>query len=264
MDEHDPDQAAGPTRSALSRKSSRTPVFVGFLVVLGLVAAWLWRRPTLPPLEPPRVALVDAGDPPAARRGPTVDAAQGESLLRRRLEGLSDSAEWKRWLAEKNLLGRFVAAVDLVASGESPRPLLSFLAPTEPFTVEGDAGALHASVASFARYDRVTQAVTGLDADKLAAAYGELAPYLRAAFQEIAPPGASFDARLHAALGKLTSTPLPDGTPVLLDGDHGYVYADPALEALSPAQKHLLRLGPTNAHALVRWLTALEHALPAP
>jgi hypothetical protein len=264
MDQREPDALPPQGRSALSRKSRLAPVSIAVLVILGLGAAWLWRRPARVPLERGPASIPDGGPAPGpAIPGPAVDLAVGEALMRKRLEGLSTSPEWTRWLGEKNLLARVVAAVDLVASGESPRPVLSFLAPSGSFTVEGDGGALHASAAGFARYDTLRQAVTGLDPAKLAAVYVELAPVLRAAFKEIAPPSASFGSRLHAAIAKLTSTPISEGLPLLVDGDHGYVYADPALEALSPAQKHLLRMGPTNARALVSWLAALERALPA-
>ena len=37
---------------------------------------------------------------------------------------------------------------------------------------------------------------------------------------------------------------VPDGEPTLVPRGALWAYADPALEALSPAEKHLLRLGP--------------------
>ena len=43
-----------------------------------------------------------------------------------------------------------------------------------------------------------------------------------------------------------------------------YVYADLTLEQLSPAQKHLLRMGPANARAIQGWLKKLEEAIPKP
>lgn len=267
MDQHDPQPPGPPGRSSLTRRSSVAPALLGVAVVLALGAAWLWRSGALEQQSPPRPEPVDAGAAPVAAAAVPdsgVDAASGEALFRRLVGALSPAPELARWLAEPNLLARAVAAVDLVAAGESPRPVLGFLAPTGHFTVEGDGGPLHASPAAFARYDRLTQVLTSLDPVRLGSIDGQLAPFLRAAYKEIAPPGASFDARLHAALARLTSTPLPEGTPELRDGDHGYVYLDPKLEALPPAQKHLLRLGPANARALVAWLAALDRALPAP
>ena len=41
-----------------------------------------------------------------------------------------------------------------------------------------------------------------------------------------------------------------------------YRFADPALEALGPVEKHLLRLGPANARAVQAKLRLLRASLP--
>ena len=43
-----------------------------------------------------------------------------------------------------------------------------------------------------------------------------------------------------------------------------FAFADPALEKLSPAQKHLLRMGPRNVRAIQHQLRAMAEALAPP
>jgi len=43
-----------------------------------------------------------------------------------------------------------------------------------------------------------------------------------------------------------------------------YVLADPALEALGPVEKHLLRMGPRNARLVKEKAAALQRALALP
>ena len=61
----------------------------------------------------------------------------------------------------------------------------------------------------------------------------------------------------------MSETPIPDG-PVAVTARGGvYGFADPRLEALSPAQKLLLRSGPDNARRVQTQLSAIAAALGA-
>jgi len=53
----------------------------------------------------------------------------------------------------------------------------------------------------------------------------------------------------------------PEDDPELTEGVLVYTYVDPKLESLSAAQKHLLRMGPTNALSIQRWLNQLNQEL---
>jgi hypothetical protein len=118
-----------------------------------------------------------------------------------------------------------------------------------------------ASPESYARYELFTHVVTSVDPIRAAKDYRQLAPYFEAAFREIGKPGQKFEAVLHVAIDNLTATPIPDAEPELRAKGLSYVYADPRLEALSAAQKQLLRLGPVHARALVAWLRSFKGAL---
>ena len=72
-------------------------------------------------------------------------------------------------------------------------------------------------------------------------------PLLDEAYREIAPPGADFRDALSEAIDRVLEVEVPALSPELDEAVLSYRYADPDLEELSPAEKHLLRLGPERA-----------------
>ncbi len=256
-------------RSAL-RRGSRWPGVVVGLGVLGGAGLALWRfypdsRDTQTPVTSAPQGL-DAGTLlPVA-----VDLAEGDRKLREWGTRLSPREGFTKWLGEADLIRRLTAAVNLICDGESPKPLLSFLEVSGPFEVEEQGGAgggpprrsrsappeakvpekLFISPASFGRYDRVTDTFTSVDFVAAGKAYAQLRPYFAGAFREIGREGKSFDPVLAGALNRLLSVKVPEEKLELLPKGALYTYADPKLEALSAAEKHLLRLGPKNAAAI--------------
>jgi hypothetical protein len=59
----------------------------------------------------------------------------------------------------------------------------------------------------------------------------------------------------------LLATPLPTGEPELSRGVESYLLRDQRLESLSPAQKHLLRMGPDNAAVILDKLREIAELL---
>ncbi len=257
----------GARRDAARRRSSTALVVAILILVAGGVAGLLYwqNRQTLPPqiplVAPPAPAAVDAGvdagEFPPAPRG--LDA---ETELRRSASGLSSRPEWARWLDEPHLVSRLVAAAHRVADGESPRPVLLFLAPDRGFTAVSPAGRLVAAPEATARYDAVTEVVTGIAPARAAEVYSRLAPFFEAAYREVARPGERFTPVLHQAIRELLATPVPAEEPALVKSGSAFFYADEQLEKLPPARKQLLRLGVTNAREIQRWLAELDRALP--
>ena len=236
-------------------------ISVAVLLLAAAVAAfWFWKqnqhRPTAPVVESAPPA------PTVAPAAPPVAMGDGDALLRQLAAQLSSSAELAKWLSEADILRRLVAAVNLIAEGNSPRTVLGFLAPGAKFEVRREHGRYFQSPKSYARYDLVTRTLTSIDPAAAAKAYAALKRYVDAAFSEIGRPTRTFDAVLRQAIDGLTHAPVSDEEPELREGVMVYTYADPKLESLNAAQKHLLRMGPTNARSIQRWLRQLDQALP--
>ena len=241
----------------------RLLVIAVVLVVIGVPAVVVylrWKASQTASVAPP-VSAPEA-QAPAAPTPPAVDAAQGEALLKELASKLSSSPELAKWLTEDGFLRRLVAAVNLIAEGNSPRSVVAFLAPSGGFAVVKEGRHLYASPRSYARYDFLARVLGSMDPVAAAKAYVQLKPFFEAAFAEVGRPGKTFDAVLHDAIKNLTSTPVPNTSPELQESGLLYAYVDPTLEQLSPAQKPLLRTGPRNAHAIQDWLNKFVKAIP--
>ena len=151
-----------------------------------------------------------------------------------------------------------------MANGTTPAPHLRRLAPARPFAVQARGGEIVIDQQSYRRYDGIADTVATLDAAGLARTYATLRPRLHEAYRELGYPDGSVDAAVERAIGRLLDTPLlrPDvevqPAPVL------YQFVDARIERLSPAQKHLLRMGPRNQRLIQDKLREVSAALGLP
>ncbi len=193
-----------------------------------------------------------------------LDLDQSDAAVRDLVASEEIPSTMKNWLQQKNIVRTVVAAVDSIARGESPAGLLPFLAPAEKFMVRGKNGRVTLDPRSFQRYDSLVAAFTAIPDRTWVSWYKKLRPTLEKAFGEQGYPGLTFAQRLQQAIEHLTQVPLLSGEVVLEKKVLSYAYADPGLENLSPAQKHLLRLGPGNAARVQNKLRSLAAMLKLP
>jgi hypothetical protein len=232
-------------------------------VLLAGAGAWWWSTRT-PPVVPAPVAVAPSPTtpppPPRAVLGPESDLSLPSVASR-----LSTRPEWAQWFSGHDLIRVFVAAVNSVADGRSPRSSVSFLAPEGKFQTTAKDGRVFIDPKSFARYDVIADVVGSVDMKAAAAELRSptLQPLFDAAYAEIGKPGTTFAERLNAALARLLAVHVPEG-PVEVKEGVVYRLADPALQNESDAAKHLLRMGPRNATLIQRKLRELQEALKTP
>jgi hypothetical protein len=242
-----------------------------WLIVLAVIAAaaagwWLFRDRAEEPAPPPVEALPAEVPGPATEEpveDPTLPALDAsDRFVAEAIRRLSSRPELTRYLATEGLLRRFVAAVDNVSQGVSPRPNLPELIPGGGYRVSVHGGAILPDPASYRRYDALTEVFVSIDTEGAARLYRRLHPLLEEAYRELGYPEGDFDATLERAIDHLLATPVPPPAPELVPaGVGGHAYADPRLEGLSAAQKHLLRTGPRNQRRLQAKLEDLAGAL---
>lgn len=248
---------------------SKTPYVVASIVALIVIAAFLgWRvyeqQQDVPKPVAPAPQVVDAGVP-VVEAAP-LNLAEGDALLKDGAGGLSGDAELAKWLAQPDIVRRLVAAVVQVSEGESPHETLGFIVVQGPFAVtekgKGKKRKLFMGPKATARYDPFTKIVGSINAEAAGKLYAKVRPFAEAVFKEIAPPGKKFDDALQKAIDHLAAVPLSDAPIELKPPTEGigYLYANPDLEKLSRAQKHLLRMGPKNARVIVAQLKAFRAA----
>jgi hypothetical protein len=224
------------------------------LLVVAIAAAgslgwYAWQRSRTTPAPASSAAAADApssGQPATAAPPvvlPPLDAM--DPFMRSLLSGLSAHPQLLAWLATDDLVGATATAIDRLAQGQSPARDLAALRPAPAFAVTTRGGQTVVDPASFARYDGLASAVASVDPARLAEAFTTIEPRLAEAYARQGHTGSIRDA-VQRALAVVAATPDTPETIPLMKTVSGYGYANPDLEALAPAQKHLLRMGPAN------------------
>lgn len=212
-----------------------------------------------PVAEAPKAATpVPEPDPTPADLPPLEES---DGLVRSLVEQLSEHPRLARWLVSDDLANRFVASVDNLARRESPRSHLAFLGPDRGFVVDNRDGRFFIAAESFDRYDELTAAFLSIDTASSVEVYRQLEPLFDEAYRQLGYPEGAFSDALAKALDHLVATPIPELPIEVEPRVTGYRYKDPALEGLSPAQQHFLRLGPENARQVRSKLRLISTAL---
>ncbi len=254
------------------------------LVLLGIggTTAYLLRPNAAPPVRKialdagvstPDQGTFDAGlaaelDPPTTPGLPKNPDARVRALTER----ASRSKLLRKWSRSQGVLQRTAAAVRLVARGDTPKPVLGFISLDRRFIVEekllsksvqkktGEYERVFISEKSYARYDAITKALTSMKPQAMAYAYKRLRPDFNRAFSQVAGPGERFDDVLAQAIRRLLKVSVPTERIELKSKGAVYAFLDPALEALSPAEKQLIRMGPKNAQKIQNMLRSFARA----
>jgi hypothetical protein len=192
--------------------------------------------------------------------GPVPPLDASDDFVRALIRQLSQKPEWAAWLASGNLIRSFVVSVDKIAVGSSPAQELKRAAPPGKFQTLGSGRTLRIDPASYDRYNALANVVDAIDPEGAARAYRRLRPLMQQAFDELGYVNLPFDDRLARALGRLVDVPVQEGDVMLKATSVTFQYADPELEELSPAQKHMLRMGPHNMRLVQTKLRAFARA----
>ena len=248
-------------------------IFVALVVIIAAVFGWWYL--TRDVAEEPQDIAVAATPTPVPEPTPTLEErlssrlsgttlATSDAVVRELVAEVSSHPKLAVWLVNEDLVRRFVASVNNIAAGVSPQAHLDFLRPKEGFEVdEQPDGVLFIEPDSYARYDLIAQVFSSLDTEGTAALYRELEPLVDEAYAEIGPANADFDDRLDKAFDQLLAVPVLEGPIQVEQLIVTYAWADDKLEALSAAQRHLLRMGPDNVSMIQSKLGELRAALAA-
>ena len=264
---------------------SPLPVVAGAVAVLaGGLAVWFFlsgepapepvdEQPLIaeaPPAPSGPIGVCEAAD---SSTDPATDAAAepialppldaSDTLVGMLASTLSSSPRVAAYLATDDLLRNFTAVVENIANGASPAVHLGPLRPDRPFMVAGEGDRLVLDPRSYDRYAPVAAAVQSVNVQAAAQLCATLKPRLDEAFADLGR-NESFEAALERAIVHLLSTPRLDGGVRLVRNDDTYAFRDVELESLTPAQKHLARMGPENARMVQDTLRQLALAIGIP
>ena len=252
-----------PPRAPETRKW----IILGVVVLAiagGAFARWWTMRGTgvTPPAEPATASAPPASGGAATAATPLPPLEAMDPFLRGLIGTLSARPELARWLATEGLTQQMAVAIDRVSRGNSPAADLKVLAPATPLTVEGRGFTRTIDPASYRRYDGIAETVASIDPAAAANVYRTIRPRLSEAYTSLGRTNSEVDVAVQQALEVLITTPIP-AAPIRLNEGKGatWVFADPALESLDPAQKQLLRMGPENARKIIDMLKQLQQHL---
>ncbi len=242
------------------------------LVVAGIggVAYFVYgRRPAPAPSATPAKA-VESTEVPVRPLGGTAERVavppldESDSVVRDLVRKITSHPAALAWLATNGLIRNFTVVVTNVSEGLTPAKHLRALRLSSPFRVLERGDRLVIDPKSYERYDGIAAAAASIDAAGAARLYATLKPRIGEAYGQLGMPPDSFDGALERAIVALLRVPVIDGPVRVEPKGIGYRYADPDLEGLTAAQKHLLRTGPRNVRLIQGALREIALALGVP
>jgi len=213
-------------------------------------------------VDAPQRAVEPLGGDAAPIVLPPLD--ESDALVREMVKKISSHPRVAAWLATDGLIRNFTLVVANVAEGKTPAGQLRVLRPSSNFRVVERSGDLNIDPRTYERYDALAAAAASLDPKGSARLYATLKPRVEEAYRELGFPNTPFDRTLERAIVQLLGTPLLDGPVRIEPRGIGYRFAAPGLEALSPAQKQLLRTGSRNVRVVQASFREIAHALGIP
>lgn len=190
-----------------------------------------------------------------------VELSQSDDFVRALAKELSSHPQFLNWLRNSDLIRRFVAAVDNIANGLSPRHQGEFLVPKGSFRISKKRERLYIHPSSFARYNPIVDVFSSLNSESSVSLYKKLRPLFQEAYKELGYPTGDFDRTLFRAFFELLRVPVVEGEIQVEKDVTTYRFKDEALENMSEAQKHLLRMGAENVQIVQAKLREIAHLL---
>jgi hypothetical protein len=266
---------AAPPIEPEPERASRAPLWItaALLLLAAVMAAGVWyvrsraanamrtgAGQSIPPVqsevhEPLGPAVEPIELPPLVLTDP---------LVRELLGKLSSSPTLAAWLATDGLIRAFAVSVENVADGTSPARHLRVLAPRVPFKTAAEGRTITIDPVSYSRYDGIANAAASMDPAGLARVYSMLKPRLAEAYAELGHSESELDAAVERAIVLLLQTPVVDGPVTLRSRVLSFKYEREDLEALTSAQKQILRMGPRNQRIVQDEIRAIARELGIP
>jgi hypothetical protein len=215
----------------------------------------------------PAAARVESSQSGRSTKGEEISLPpldETDALVRELVGRLSSYPVITAWLTTDGLILNFAAVTTRIANRENIAQELRVIGPVAPFRPRPSREDLFVDPSSYHRYDRYAAAVSSVDARGAARLYATLKPRIVDASRRITPEADDFDPIMERAIVELLRVPIVEGEIELVPHGIVYAFADPQLQALSPAQKHLLRMGPQNVQVIQSKLRDIADYLAIP
>ena len=286
----DNDDKSSNTKS--TRKVTLAMGMIAVLVIIFLLVLWIFFPE--PPVEPkistpglPQQTLPEpapepepvpeptppsedeSAAPPEEPEEPLPTLGESDQVVREEVEQLPNGPSLLPLLVRDDLILKAVRAVTALEENALVNKYRPIVPPQSPFEAEemGEPASEDEpqkylmTEQTYGRYDSYINLLTSLDNDRLAALYNRYYPLLEQAYEEQGVDKGSFREVTLTAIDNLLEAPVIEEDIILVRPSVMYKYSDPELEALPPAHKLMLRLGPDNSRKLKDVLRRLRTEL---
>lgn len=261
---------AGPGGSGGGSRWPRGALIIGIVAVVAAGGYVLYRRGGISPAptQPAAAAKAPAPERPLAEGAERYDLPpleDSDEFVRQRLRPLSSHPLFVAWLRTNGLVRNFVVVVENTARGLTPSKHLRVLKPAGTFRVVKRGNQVLIDPRNYDRFSRIADLAASIDPGAAAKIYGGFKPLLQTAYDELGNQE-PIDRAMERAIVGLLQAPVVDGdVRVQMAGEGiGYQFSDAKLEALTGAQKQLVRMGPRNMRVIQDRLRLFGLALGIP
>ena len=224
--------------------------------------------PRAPPPSPPvtaapaEAATPAPPPPPPEPELPSIEAA--DAWLMAQLSDLGVRQSLLNLFDSAHPLPVSAAVLDGLSRGNLMRKLIPGWAPAGAFPADEVGDDLYLDPQGYERYDTVVSTLVELEPATIERGFHLVRPLYERTYGELGLDPEEFDNALIRVLDQVIAAPVLDEPPRLLQDSVMYTYADPALEALTPLDKQLLRMGPANTRKLQRHAQSVRAELLNP
>jgi hypothetical protein len=187
--------------------------------------------------------------------------SKSDTEARKQLANLSTSGKLNQWFYTEHVIRRGITLIDGMSRGILLNKMHKAPGPKGKFGVVKEGNKLWLDPANYQRYDYLSTMATSIDNDKLVGLFHLFRPLLEEAYSELGYAPKKLDSAIMAALEQVITAPLQTDPIALTQESVRYKYANPTLEALSPIQKQLIRMGPQNTQLIQQKARLLREAL---
>ncbi len=154
------------------------------------------------------------------------------------------------WLSNKHVLSKVVRAINALEEGKVVSKYRPINMPSTSFIGHKTGEKWQMSSKNYERYTPYISVLEAAGETGLLKAYRHFHPGLKQAYASLGVNKGSFNKVTRGAIQQLLKAPELATPPYLTHNSVMYKYLDPKLEALPPAQKLMLRMGPKNSQRL--------------
>jgi hypothetical protein len=193
---------------------------------------------------------------------PSLD--NSDDFIRERLLLINSKKEFSNWVKADDLIRRSASYLDGLSNGVMLSKIFPLTPPEGTFATHKSDASIWLNAGNYERYNGTINAISNTDMASIAKMFHFSRPLLEAAFSEMGYNPRQMDGIVLQAIDVILAAPIIVEPIKLTRESVVYKFADPALEALPPLQKQLLRIGPNHTKHLQKQAYALQQALLNP